>query len=207
MKRNVIQKKRLAVNRQQLVILLVAAVMAGSFFLLVLWPRQEELTVLGSAVVRERHRVNQKVMTSQEGMYLTARIAGLRQAGNRLSQCLPAEPAMAEFLQAVAEQVACEPLVTREVERADIQSTGEARAVPLRLRLTGPFDAVHRCLARIEGLDRLSRFRSLSLSRLSPEGDVRAEAEVLVYYLPVGAPSPAAGAAEADGVCPEKVRG
>jgi len=204
MRRRTIPRKRLAVNRQQLLILLVAAVMAGSFCVLVLWPRQEELAVLGSAVARERHMVNRDVMTSQEGMYLTARIVGLRKARNRLAECLPAEPAMAEFLQAVAEQVAREPLVTREVERAEMRPCGEASAVPMRLRLTGPFEAVHRCLARIEGLPRLSRLRSLCLSRLAPDGRVRAEAEMLVYYLPGGV---APRAAQAKGAGPGKVAG
>jgi Tfp pilus assembly protein PilO len=207
MRRRAIPRKRLAVNRQQLLILLVAAVMAGSFCLLVLRPRQEELSVLGSAVARERHMVNQKVMTSQEGMYLTARIAGLRKARNGLAACLPAEPAMAEFLQAMAEQVATEPLVTREVERADMRPDGEANAVPLRLRLTGPFEAVHRCLARIEGLDRLSRFRSLCLSRLGTDGCVRAEAEMLVYYLPADVAPPAAARPDGGRAGPEKVQG
>jgi Tfp pilus assembly protein PilO len=199
-------RRRWAVDRQQFVILLVAAVMAGSFFLCVLWPRQQELSALGSQVVRERYAVKQKVMTSHEGIYLTARIAGLRKAHDRLARRLPGEPAEAQFLQAISEQVAAEPAVTHEVERADAQALGQVRAVPLKLRLSGPFDAVYRCLAGIEGLDRLSRFRSVRVSGLAPGGRVVAEAEVLAYYMPAEGPQ-AAEAAKAKGAPTEKVRG
>jgi len=205
MKRHAIHKRRWAISRWQLLILLVAAVMGGSFFVFVLWPRQEELAVLGSAVARERHQVNCNVMVNQEGMFLTARIPGLRQAAAQLDQWLPTEPALAEFLQAVAQEVAAEPQVTREVERAELRPCGDVQAVPLRLRLTGPFDAVQRCIARIEGLDRLCHVRSLRLTRVAPDGNVCAETEWLVYYLPAG--SPVAAAAQTSEPGSEKGRG
>ena len=59
--------RRLAVDRHQLLILLVAAVMTGSFLLLVLWPQQQQLSALGTAVARERTLVKQKVQTSRKG--------------------------------------------------------------------------------------------------------------------------------------------
>jgi len=166
------------------VILLVAAVMTGSFFVLVLWPRQQELTALGTAVVRERRSVTQKVMTSHEGLFLTARIAGLRKAQDPLSRRLPTGPAEAELLQAIDQEVAAEPSVVHEVQSGDSRPIESAEAVPLKLCLRGPFDAVYRCLARIEGIERLSRFQSVRVSSQGPDGHVAAEADILAYYLP-----------------------
>jgi Tfp pilus assembly protein PilO len=175
------------VDRNQFLILLVAAVMAGSFFVLVLWPRQRELKALGSAVALERHSVTQKVMTSHEGLLLTARIAGLRKAQDPLSRRLPAGPDEAELLRAIDQEVAAEPAVAHEVGRGDFKPDGAAEGVPLRLSLSGPFDAVYRCLARIEGLERLSRLRSVHVTSQGAAGQVTAEAELVAFYLPTEA--------------------
>ena len=178
-------RKRLAIDRQQLLILLVAAVMSGSFFLLVLWPKQRELWALASAVERERDLVKQKVRTSREGVYVTVRVASLRKAGGALLRRVPAGPELAGFLEQMAECVAEEPLVRHEVERMEGEPQKGAPAIPIRLRLAGPFEAVYRCLGAIEGLERLTWFRRLEIRRADEEGGVAAEVEVLVYYLPV----------------------
>jgi len=177
-------RKRLAVDRQQLLILLVAAVMSGSFFLLVLWPKQKELSALMAAVERERPFVKQKVRTSREGVYVTVRVASLRKTGVALLRRVPAEPELASFLEQVARCVAEEPLVRHEVERIEAEPPKGTPAVPIRLRLAGPFEAVYRCLDAIEGLERLTRFRRLEICRADGEGAVSAEVEILVYYLP-----------------------
>lgn len=183
-------RKRWAVDRQQLLILLVAAVMLGSFVLLVLWPRQEELSVLGSEVKRQRELVSRKVRVSQEGVYVSARIAALRKIQDQLLRRLPDEPRLADFLEDVAALVGREPGVTHEVERTEGQWPGPVSAVPVRLRLTGPFAGVHRCLAGIEGLERLSQVQRLLVNRTDESDNVTAEANVFVFYLP---PEPAAG--------------
>ncbi len=187
-------RKRLAIDRQQLLILLVAAVMSGSFFLLVLWPKQKELSALASAVERERILVKQKVRTSREGVYVTVRVASLRKAGGALLRRVPAEPELASFLEQMTECVAEEPLIRHEVERieADPLLKG-APAIPIRLRLAGPFEAVYRCLGAIEGLERLTWFRRLEIRRADEEGGVAAEVEILVYYLPVSQDEELAG--------------
>lgn len=159
--------------------------MVGSFFLLVLWPKQCELTALGEAVERERGLVNQKVATSQEGVYVSARIPSLRRAQDLCLRRLPPEPRVAEFLRAVAECVAAEPAVTQEIQRADSQAVSASPpAVPVALRLTGPVDGVCRCLAAIEGMERLNRVRTARLANGSVVGQVVADVELLVYYLP-----------------------
>ena len=71
-----VTRRRLAVDRHQLLILLVAAVMIGSFLLLVLRPQQRQLSTLSMAVARERMLVKQKVQTSRKGIYVGARIVG-----------------------------------------------------------------------------------------------------------------------------------
>ncbi len=187
-------RKRLAIDRQQLLILLVAAVMSGSFFLLVLWPKQKELSALALAVERERTLVKQKVRTSREGVYVTVRVASLRKAGGALLRRVPAEPELASFLEQMTECVAEEPLIRHEVERieADPLLKG-APAIPIRLRLAGPFEAVYRCLGAIEGLERLTWFRRLEIRRADEEGGVAAEVEILVYYLPVSQDEKLAG--------------
>jgi len=179
-----VTRRRLAVDRHQLLILLVAAVMTGSFLLLVLRPQQQQLSALSTAVTRERMLVKQKVQTSRKGIYVGARIAGLRKARGFLEDRLPPEPRLAEFLEQVAGCVAAEPLVSHEVQRADAESQNRIPAVPIRLRLTGPFEAVYRCLASIEGLKRVSRFRQLRLARAAGKEDVVTEATIMVYYLP-----------------------
>jgi len=177
-------RKRWAVDRQQLLILLVAAVMLGSFVLLVLWPRQEELSVLSSEVTRQRALVSRKVRVSQEGVYVSARIAALRKIQDQLLRRLPDEPRLADFLEDVAALVGREPGVAYEVERTQGQWPGLVSAVPIRLRLTGPFAGVHRCLAGIEGLERLSQVQRLLVNRMDESGNVTAEADVFVFYLP-----------------------
>jgi hypothetical protein len=180
-------RKRWAVDRQQFLILLVAAVMMTSFVLLVCWPQKRELAALGLALEYERDLVTRKVLASNEGMYVSARIPGLRMAQGVFCRCLPPQPRVAEFLAAVAESVAAEPDVTHEIERAGARPSeppGPAPAVPLRLRLTGPFEGVYRCLAAIETLERLSRFRHVRCMKAQSAGCVVAEADVLVFYLP-----------------------
>jgi len=180
-------RKRLAVDRQQFLILLVAAVMMTSFVLLVCWPQKRELTALGQVLEHERGLVSQKVLASNEGVYVSARIPGLRMAQGVLGRCLPSAPRLAEFLGAVAERVADEPDVTHEIERGEALPPGlpgPASAVPIRLRLTGPFDGVYRCLAAIESLERLSRFRRVRCVKSENAGCVVAEADILVFYLP-----------------------
>ena len=199
-------RKRWAVDRQQLLILLVAAVMLGSFVLLVLWPRQEELSILGSEVKRQRERVSRNMRVSQEGVYVLARIAALRKIQDQLLRRLPDEPRLADFLEDVAALVGQEPGVTYEVERTQGQWPGPVPAAPVRLRLTGPFAGVHRCLAGIEGLERLSQVQRLLMNRMDESGNVTAEADVFVFYLPS---EPAAGQRMKAAVQPkaEAVRG
>jgi len=177
------------VDRHQLVILLMASVMVGSFVLLVLWPRHRELSALGHAVAQERSLVNQKVQTSREGVYVLARMPGLRQAQGFLARRLPPEPRVADFLQMVADLVALEPTVGHEVQKAEPKvAAGLAPAVPVRLRLCGPVDAVYRCLAGIESLERLNRFRGVHFMASDDGKQISAEAEILVYYLPPDEP-------------------
>ncbi|MBE3123308.1 MAG: hypothetical protein IMZ65_00720 [Planctomycetes bacterium] len=183
-------RRRWVVDRQQLLILVVAAVMVGSFLLLVLWPKRRELSALGDAVELERGVVGQKLLASQKGVYVSARIPSLRKAQTLVNRRLPLDPDTAGFLQKVAECVAKEPLVTHEVKRTSGTPTASAPAVPVCLRLTGPFDAVHRCVADIEALERLNRVRRVSFLKAGDGGCVVAEAEILVYYLP--APEPKA---------------
>jgi Tfp pilus assembly protein PilO len=202
----VMGRKRWAVDRQQLLILLVGAVMAGSFVLLVLWPRQEELVALGSEVTRQRDLVSQKVRVSQEGVYVSARIAALRKIQDQLLRRLPEEPRLADFLEDVAALVGQEPGVTYEVERTEAEWPGPVPAAPVRLRLTGPFAGVHRCLAGIEGLERRSQVQRLLMNRMDESGNVTAEVDVFVFYLPS---EPAAGQRMKAAVQPkaEAVRG
>jgi Tfp pilus assembly protein PilO len=186
------RKKHWAVDRQQLIILLVGAVMLVSFFLLVLWPKQRELADLDRDVKQERGVVSQKVLASHEGVYVSARIPTLRRALDRLGRQLPSEPKAAEFLQQAAELLAEEAEVTHEVARMADEPVGPASAIPIRLRLQGPFEAVYRCLGSLEGLERLARFRRVSFNRQT-DGTVRAEAEWLIYYVPDAPPAAAAG--------------
>lgn len=183
-----VMRRRLAVDHQQLLILLVSAVMLGSFVLLVFWPQQQELWDLGSAVSRQRELVNLKVRTSQEGLYVSARTAALRGVQDRLQRCLPEEACLAEFLESVGACVQGEEGLTYEIQRLDADLTGPAPAEAVRLRLTGPFEAVHRCLSQVEGMERLNRVRRLHVKRLDDAGRVEAEAEVYVYYLPAEEP-------------------
>ena len=194
-------RRRWVVDRQQLLILVVAAVMVGSFVLLVLWPKRRELSALGDAVELERGVVGQKLLASQKGVYVSARIPSLRKAQTLVYQRLPVDPDAAGFLQKVAECVAREPLVTHEVKRTSGMPTASAPApaVPVCLRLAGPFDAVYRCMADIEGLDRLSRVRRVSFLKSGERGGVVAEAEILVYYLPASEPRAVPVAPAGDG--------
>jgi hypothetical protein len=179
------QCQRWAVDRQQLLILLVGAVMLASFVLFVLWPKERELSALDEAVEQERGLVSQKVVTSNEGLYVSARIPGLRRAMDLCERRLPAEPREPEFLRMVAECVAAEPAVVYEVQRAEnpVPATPAPAAI-LTLRLTGPAEAVYRCLVRIEGLERLNRVRHARIGTGPAPGQVVARAEILVYYLP-----------------------
>jgi len=197
-------RKRWAVDHQQLLIVLVSAVMVGSFVLLVFWPKQQQLSDLGSQVSRQRELVNLKVRNSQEGLYVSARVAALRSIRGRLERSLPEDVRLAEFLEAVGECVRAEKGLTHEIQRVETESAGPvpadmsavalakadmsavalAKAEVVRLRLTGPFEAVHRCLAQVESLERLSRMRRLHVKRLDETGQVVAEAEVHIYYLP-----------------------
>ena len=192
------QHKRWAVDRQQLLILLVGAVMVGSFCLFVLWPKQCELTALGVALEQERGLVNQKVVTSREGVYVSARIPSLRMAKDLCERRLPTEPHVADFLRMVAECVATEPGVTHEIQRGETtRASAPSLAVPITLRLAGPLEAVYRCLARIECLERLNRVSRAHIAAGSGPGHVVAETEILVYYLPAdgdAAPRTTAGA-------------
>ena len=191
-------RKRWAVDRQQFLILLIASVMIGSFVLLVLWPKQKELADLGSVVTRQRDLVTEKVRTSQEGIYVSARIPALRRLQERLDRRLPPEPRLAEFLQAVAERVEAEPGVSHEIQRTEASASGPAPAVSLRLRLTGPYEGVHRCLAQIEELERLNRFRRVHFKRVG-DGKVVADAEVFIYYLSPGKSATAEAARQGSG--------
>ncbi len=180
-------RKRWAVDRQQFLILLVAAVMMTSFVLLVCWPKERELTAVGRALEHERDLVRRKVLASNEGLYVSARIPSLRMAQDVFHRRLPPEPHVAEFLRAVTERVAAESDVAHEIERAETTLSGlsgPALAVALRLRLIGPFEGVYRCLAEIEGVERVSRFRRVRCVRSESAGHVVAEAEILVFYLP-----------------------
>ena len=177
-------RKRWAVDHQQLLIVLVSAVMVGSFVLLVFWPKQQQLSDLGSQVSRQRELVNLKVRNSQEGLYVSARVAALRGIRGRLERSLPEDVRLAEFLEAVGECVRAEKGLTHEIQRVETESAGPVPAEVVRLRLTGPFEAVHRCLAQVESLERLSRMRRLHVKRLDETGQVVAEAEVHIYYLP-----------------------
>ena len=187
-------RKHWAVDHQQLLIVLVSAVMVGSFVLLVFWPKQQQLSDLGSEVSRQRELVNLKVRNSQEGLYVSARVAALRGVQDRLERCLPEDARLAEFLESVGECVRAEKGLTHEIQRAEPESAGLAAASPsragsapaevVRLRLTGPFEAVYRCVAQVESLDRLNLVRCLHMKRLDDTGQVAAEAEIHVYYLP-----------------------
>jgi Tfp pilus assembly protein PilO len=176
-------KRRLTIDRQQLLILLIAAVMVGSFCLLVLWPKHCELSDLGTVVARERDMVSEKARASQDGLYVSARLSALRQVQDHLMDRLPDEPRLAEFLQSVAECVQAEPGVTHEIERTEAAPAGRLAVVPIRLRLAGPYDGVHRCLGSIENLQRVNRFRHMQINRSTDDGHVVATAEILVFHL------------------------
>ncbi len=178
--------RRWAVDRQQLLILVVASVMVGSFVLFILWPRHRELANLDHAVRQQRWLLSQRVAASHEGMYVSARIPGLRKMQGRLERRLPTGPQVADFLQMMNTALADIPSVRHEVTRSGDAPTESWPCVPLCLRLRGPFEAVYRSLGAIERLERLSRFRRVAFTRTGDRGEVLAEAELVIYYLPEG---------------------
>ncbi|MFO8015437.1 MAG: hypothetical protein R6X20_19305 [Phycisphaerae bacterium] len=178
--------RRFAIDRQQLLILLVASVMVGSFALFILWPRHRELADLDHAVSQQRWLLSQRVAASQEGMLVSARIPGLRKAQGRIERCLPRGPDVAGFLQMMNAALAEMPAVSHEVTRSGEAESGSRPSVPLCLRLRGPFEEVYRSLGAIERLERLSRFRRVRFTRTGANGEVLAEAQLVIYYLPDG---------------------
>ncbi len=195
-------RRRLAVNRHQVLILALGAVMLGSFVVFVFRPKQAELSALDRAVQQERELVGRKVLTSRSGEYMAAQMPRVRDVRRRAARRLPTEPRLAEFLQTVAERIEAEPLTGHDLERIEgVEPDGPVPFVPIRVRLVGPFPAVHRCLTSIERQERLCQVRRARIAR-SSGGDVEAEAEILVYYLPPvrtgpgRAPNPAVVVAE-----------
>jgi Tfp pilus assembly protein PilO len=181
--------------------------MAGSFVMFVLWPKQRELSALGSAVARQRELVEEKVIASQTGQLMAFQMPEIRRARKLLERRLPPEPRLADFLQVLAQRIAEEPRVTHEVKRSSGNPAGPVPGVPIRLRLVGPFAAVQQCVTAIEGMDRLCRFSQTHLAR-TDNGCVAAEAEILVYYLPPGNPDePEGGEASPESPSAEEVRG
>jgi hypothetical protein len=176
--------RRFAIDRQQLLILLVASVMVGSFALFILWPRHRELADLDHAVSQQRWLLSRRVAASQEGMFVSARIPVLRKVQNRIERRLPHGPDVAGFLQMMNAALAEMPGVRHEVTRSGEAESGSRPCVPLCLRLRGPFEQVYRSLGAIERLERLSRFRRVGFSRTETDGEVLAEAELVIYYLP-----------------------
>jgi len=177
-------RRHWAIDRQQLLILLVAAVMLASFGLFVLWPKHEELARLNMAVMNERCLLTQGVSASHEGVLVSARIPHLRMAGAHIKRCLPDGPDLADFLRLLDAAVAQTPTVTHEVAQSSAPYTGATPAVPLCLRLKGPFADVCRAVAAVEGIERLKRFRHVRVSQADSAGAVVLEAEMLIYYLP-----------------------
>jgi Tfp pilus assembly protein PilO len=170
-------------DRHQVLILVLGAVMIASFLLLVLWPKQRELSVITSAVQRERELVEQKALAARTGQYMMAQIPELRKVCPAVERRLPPEPRLLDFLRAVAEQVDADPHLTHEVHCGEGVVAGPVPAVPVRLRLVGPFASVQRSIAVIERSARVCQFRRTHLAR-TEDGAVAAEAEVLVHYLP-----------------------
>lgn len=192
---------RLAFDRHQVLILVLGAVMLASFVLLVLWPKQRELSAVGSAVERERDLVEQKVLAARTGQYMMAQIPELRKIGPAVERRLPPEPRILEFLQALAEQVDADPQLVYEVHCEEGLVSGPVPAVSLQLRLQGSFASVQRAIAAIERSPRLCQFRRTRLARVEG-GQVQAEAEVVVYYLPPhGAPAQPVATAGEDRAC------
>jgi hypothetical protein len=178
--------RRFAINRQQLLILVVASVMVGSFVLFILWPKHCELADLDHAVSQQRWLLSQRVAASQKGMFVSARIPVLRKVQGRIERRLPRGPDVAGFLQMMNTALAEMPGVRHEVTRSGEAGDGSRPSVPLCLRLRGPFEEVYRSLGAIERLERLSRFRRVRFSRTETDGEVLAEAELVIYYLPDG---------------------
>lgn len=177
-------RRRWAIDRQQLLILVVASVMVGSFVVFILWPRHQELADLDHAVRQQRWLLSQRVAASHEGMFVSARIPGLRKAQAHMEHRLPHGPEVANFLQMMHTALADMPQMSHEVTRSGEAGTGSRPSVPLCLRLRGPFEAVYRGLGAIERLQRLNRFRRVRFTRSGDDGEVLAEAEVVIYYLP-----------------------
>lgn len=189
-------RKRWAVDRQQLMILLAAAVMLGSFTFFVLVPKHGQLSQLDNAVRQERRLLSQRVSASHEGVFVAARIPMLRKGCAAMQRRLPTEPRVAEFLEMLQDCLAETPGVVHEVARSATPWTGAMPAVPLCLRLSGPFEAVYRGLAGVERLQRLNHFRRVHFRRAETAGHVVAEAELLIYYLPTDPTHDASGPAE-----------
>ncbi len=178
--------RRWALDRQQVLILIAAAVMLGSFGLFVLWPKHRELASLEGALEQERRLLGRHVAASREGLYVSARIPVLRRNQEALLRWLPDGPEVAGFLRAVEASLAQVEGVRGEVLRTGEPTTAAgARAVPLTLRLEGPFPAVYRALAALEGVERLHRLTRVSVVRAGDQaGGVVAEVDLLAYYLP-----------------------
>jgi len=189
-------RRRWAVDRRQLLILVVASVMVGSFALFVLWPEYRELATLDHAVRQWRWLLSQHGATRREGLFVSARIPELRKAQGRIERRLPRGPQVADFLQRMNTALAETPAVSHEVTRSGAAEAGSIPSVPLCLRLKGPFEAVYRGLGAVERLQRLSRFRRVRFSRTETDGQVLAEAALVIYYLLDDAPGDEGGAGE-----------
>jgi Tfp pilus assembly protein PilO len=177
-------KKRWAIDRQQLVILLAAAVMLTSFLLLVAWPRMGELQNLGWILTHERQVVNEKVRVSQDGLYVSVRLAALRRMGDRLEERLPDDPHLAEYLQSIDNCVQSESGVTYDIQLATPVIDDAVVTVPIRIRLIGPYEGVYRSLAAMERQDRITKIQNVRMYRAEEGKDVVAEAEIHIYHMP-----------------------
>ncbi|HQE42215.1 MAG TPA: type 4a pilus biogenesis protein PilO [Phycisphaerae bacterium] len=162
-----------------------AAILAGSaaFFLIVARPQTARARELRQTIQNQQVELAARFHSLKEIARIEKEVESLTAQTTHFERRIPREPMLGGFLEELARMAQQQALQSEAIQPGEPVRCGEVFALPIALKVRGPFAKVHALLRNIEQIPRLTRIdRFISVADEEHPGNVIVELDLKVFY-------------------------
>jgi len=151
------------IDRERIIVLVVAAVLGAGYFFGVWRPLQQRRAELQARIDEQRHQTMLDRQAVQDLPELRRAIDQLRQIVDQDNRNVPMSPELADLLRRIADEMEAQDLKNPETQTEPMVTGARFTIIPFTLRFEGGSDQVFAFVRSIESMRRLVRIDDLTI--------------------------------------------
>jgi len=170
-------------EKQQIVILAVAAAMVGGFVLFRYIPLREKMKTIEQTRTAQRLAIAKAQAQSKQLPVLTAQLQKLQNQVANFQANIPEQRDLGAFLQKIADLMNEHNLKEQVMTPGKEIQADNLCCIPIDMQCKGRLDEIFEFYKRLQGLDRLIRIEQVKLENSTDfSGEVSMHTKTVIYY-------------------------